>query len=51
MLERRKKQLQITVIKGATKTSTGHFKRKKLLCVEKISHFSFQNVNKKIATQ
>ena len=51
MLERRKKQLQRTVIKGATKTSTGHFKRRKLLCVEKISHFSSQNVNKKIATQ
>ena len=46
----KKKQLERAVIKGATEATTGHSKGKNELCVEKMSHFSSQNVNKRIIT-
>ena len=49
-VEIKKKQLERTVIKGAAEATTGHSKEKNKLCVEKMSHFSSQNVNKRIAT-
>ena len=45
-----KKQLQRTVIKGATETNRGYLEGKNKLYVEKISHSASQNVNKKITT-
>ena len=46
--EKIRTQLQRTVIKGATETTTGQLKGNKSMRVEMMSHFSSKNMNKKI---